>query len=120
AGTAPAGSQLPGTADLSISNRLSYNFGGAHAPTLSVSHQYLSGGISDLNSAVPGATASRQGNYNLFDARLRLSFDNTTLSRFASNPTDKRGVTRTVGEANGVGEGLVRPRTFGITAHWQY
>ncbi|WP_077038285.1 TonB-dependent receptor [Pelomonas sp. KK5] len=121
AGTAPKGSQLPGTADWSISNRVSYNFGGAHAPTLSLSHQFLSGGISDLNSAVPGAVANRQGNYKLFDARLRMNVgEKTELALFCTNLTDKRGITRTVAEANGTGEGLVRPRTFGATASWHY
>ncbi|MDY0748370.1 TonB-dependent receptor [Paucibacter sp. R3-3] len=119
-GTAPKGSQLPGTADWSINNRISYEFGGAYRPTLSLSHQFLSSGISDLNSAVPGAVPNKQGNYNLFDARYRMSFDKTDLTLFCSNLTDKRGVTRTVAEANGTGEGLVRPRTFGVTAHWQY
>lgn len=119
-GTAPKGSRLPGSADWSMNNTVTYRFVGAHAPTLSLSHQFLSSGISDLNSAVPGVTPNRQGNYNLFDLRCRMSFGDTTLTTFVSNLTDKRGVTRTVSEANGVGEGIVRPRTLGVTAHWQY
>ena len=121
AGTAPKGSRLPGTADWSINNSVGYHFGGAYAPVLSLSHQFLSSGVSDLNSDVTGAVPSRQGNYNLFDLRYRMNLnEHTTLSAFVSNLTDKRGITRSVPETNGIGQGLVRPRTVGVTAHWQY
>ena len=55
AGTAPAGSQLPGSADWTVSNVLSYRFDTRFSPTLTLAHQYIGSGISDLNSAVPGA-----------------------------------------------------------------
>ncbi|MBC7942366.1 MAG: TonB-dependent receptor [Chitinophagaceae bacterium] len=119
-GTAPKGSPLPGSADWTVSNLFSYRFAGAYAPTLTVSHQFVSGGLSDLNSAVPGATPNRQGNYNQFDARFRMSFGNTDVTAFGTNLTDKRGVTRTVSETNGVGEGILRPRTFGMTMNWRH
>ncbi|MCF7752442.1 TonB-dependent receptor [Bacillus subtilis subsp. subtilis] len=119
-GTAPAGSQLPGSADWTVSNLLTYRFDARFDPTLSLSHQYVGGGISDLNSAVPGVTPNRQGNYNLFDLRYRMTFGNTDVSLFGSNLTDKRGITRSVTETNGIGEGLVRPRTYGVTVHWRY
>ncbi len=119
-GTAPAGSQLPGSADWTVSNLLTYHFDARFDPTLSLSHQYVGGGISDLNSAVPGVTPNRQGNYNLFDLRYRMTFGTTDVTLFGSNLTDKRGITRSVTETNGVGEGLVRPRTYGVTVHWRY
>lgn len=117
-GTAPEGARLPGSADWSISNVVSYRFGGAYKPVLTASHRYLSSGISDLNSAVPGVTPSEQGGYNLFDLRMRASFGKTSVSLFGANITDKRGVTRTVPDANGLSQGLVRPRTFGVTVNW--
>ncbi|MEP6907483.1 MAG: TonB-dependent receptor [Pseudoxanthomonas sp.] len=120
AGTAPKGSRLPGSSDWSVNNNLSYHFDSRFSPTLTFTHQYLSEGISDLNSAVPGAVANEQGDYNVFDLRFRMSFGNTDITLFGSNLTDERGVTRTVSEVNGLGEGLVRPRTFGVTAHWRY
>jgi outer membrane receptor protein involved in Fe transport len=120
AGTAPKGSRLPGSSDWSVNNNLSYRFDSRFSPTLTLTHQYLSEGISDLNSAVPGATPNKQGDYNLFDLRFRMSFGNTDITLFGSNLTDERGVTRTVSEVNGLGEGIVRPRTFGVTAHWRY
>ncbi|MBC7938741.1 MAG: TonB-dependent receptor, partial [Chitinophagaceae bacterium] len=119
-GTAPKGSPLPGSADWTVSNLLTYRFDGSRAPTLAVSHQFLSGGLSDLNSAVPGATPNRQGNYNQFDARFRMSFGSIDMTVFGTNLTDKRGVTRTVSESNGVGEGILRPRTVGVTLNWHH
>jgi iron complex outermembrane receptor protein len=119
-GTAPKGSRLPGSSDWAISNLWSVNLGGAHSPTLSLSHQYLSAGISDLNSAVPGATQDKQGGYHLFDTRYRMTFGDTDVTGFVTNLFDRRGVTRTVAETNGTGQGLVRPRTVGVTLHWQY
>jgi outer membrane receptor protein involved in Fe transport len=120
AGTAPKDSRLPGSSDWSVNNNLSYRFDSRFSPTLTLTHQYLSEGISDLNSAVPGAVPNKQGDYNLFDLRFRMSFGNTDITLFGSNLTDERGVTRTVSEVNGLGEGIVRPRTFGVTAHWRY
>jgi outer membrane receptor protein involved in Fe transport len=119
-GTAPKGAQLPGSADWTVSNLLSWHFDTRFYPVLSLSHQYVGGGISDLNSAVPGVAPNRQGNYNLFDLRYRMTFGSTDVTLFGSNLTDKRGVTRSVAETNGVGEGLVRPRTVGVTVHWRY
>jgi outer membrane receptor protein involved in Fe transport len=119
-GTAPKGSRLPGSSDWAVSNLFSYDFGGTYSPTLSLSHQFLSKGISDLNSAVPGATPNRQGGYNLFDARYRMTFGSTDVTGFVANVFDHRGVTRSVSETNGTGLGLVRPRTVGVTLHWQY
>jgi len=119
-GTAPKGSRLPGSSDWSVSNLFSYVFGGSYMPTLSLSHQFLSKGISDLNSAVPGSTVDKQGGYNLFDARYRMTFGSTDVTGFVSNLTDRRGVTRSVQETNGMGQGIVRPRTVGVTLHWQY
>lgn len=119
-GTAPAGSQLPGSADWTVSNVLNYRFDARNRPTLTLTHQYVGSGVSDLNSVVPGVAPNRQGNYNLFDLRYRMSLGSTDLTLFASNLTDKRGVTRSVSEINGIGQGLVRPRTFGVTLHWSY
>ncbi len=119
-GIAPKGSTLPGSSDWSISNSVTYRFGGTFAPVLTLAHQYLSAGLSDLNSAVPGATPNRQGNYNVFDARVRMSFGRTDVTLFGTNLGDKRGVTRTVSEANGTGEGLLRPRTLGATVAWHF
>jgi iron complex outermembrane recepter protein len=103
-----------------VSNLFTYRFAGDRSPTLTLSHQYVSGGFSDMNSSVPGAVKNRQGNYNLFDMRYRMSFGNTDVTLFGANLTDKRGVTRTVSEANGVGEGILRPRTVGVTLNWHY
>jgi len=119
-GTAPAGAQLPGSADWTVSNLLSYRFDAQFQPTLTLAHQYVGSGISDLNSTVPGVTPNEQGNYNLIDMRYRMTFGSTDVTLFGANLFDQRGVTRTVSEMNGIGEGLVRPRTFGVTVNWRY
>ncbi len=118
-GTAPKGARLPGSADWSTTTAANVHFGGRYAPTLSLSHQYLSEGISDLNSAVPGAPANRQGDYHQVDLRVRLRLGTTDLTLFGTNLGDTRGVTRSVAEVNGLGEGILRPRTFGMTVHWR-
>ncbi|WP_332769470.1 TonB-dependent receptor [Phenylobacterium sp.] len=117
-GTAPKGAHLPGSADWSVSNTAVYHFEGAYSPTLTLAHRYLSSGISDLNSAVPGIAPNIQGDYNLIDLRLRGQFGPTAITLFGSNLGDERGVTRTLPEANGLSQGLVRPRTFGVTFNW--
>lgn len=117
-GTAPKGSRLAGSADWSIANTAIYSFDAAFDPTITVAHRYLSKGISDMNSAVPGIAVNEQGGYNLFDLRIGATFGTTKATIFANNITDKRGVTRTVPEANGLSQGLVRPRTYGVTLHW--
>lgn len=117
-GTAPEGAQLPGSADWAVSSSAVYRFDGQYQPTLTFSHRYLSEGISDLNSAVPGITPNEQGDYNIFDLRLKAQFGSTSVTVFGNNLSDDRGVTRTVPEANGLSQGLIRPRTFGVTFNW--
>jgi len=119
-GTAPAGAQLPGSAEWTVSNFLSYRFDAAFQPTMTLIHQYVGSGVSDLNSLVPGVMPNRQGNYNTLDLRYRMSFGALDVSVFAHNLTDKRGITRTVAEVNGIGEGVLRPRTLGMSLHWRY
>lgn len=119
-GTAPKGSSLPGTADFSLTQRLNYYFGGVYPQMVSLSHQYLSRGFSDISSQVDGQTPLRQGGYSLFDVRYRISVDNTDISLFVNNLFDRRGITRTVAEDTGTAEGLVRPRTVGVTVAWHY
>lgn len=117
-GTAPEGSQLPGSSDWSVSNTASYRFEAAYDPTLTLAHRYVSSGISDLNSAVPGITPNTQGDYNVIDLRLRATIGPTSVTLFGSNLGDERGVTRTLPEANGLSQGLIRPRTVGVTLNW--
>ena len=117
-GAAPEGSQLPGSSDWSVSNTASYRFEAAYDPTLTLAHRYVSSGISDLNSAVPGITPNTQGDYNVIDLRLRATIGPTSVTLFGSNLGDERGVTRTLPEANGLSQGLIRPRTVGVTLNW--
>lgn len=119
-GIAPSGSRMPGSADWSVNNMASWHFDGAWQPTFSLSHSYLSEGISDLNSAVPSYAANRQGDYHLVDARLRFSVGQADIGLYATNLFDERGITRAQPQANGLGQGIVRPRTYGVTLRWNY
>jgi len=117
-GTAPEGSQLPGSYDWSIASTAVYRFGGDSEPTLVGSYRYVSDGISDLNSAVPGITPNKQGDYNIFDLRFSMNFGQTKVTVFGDNIFDDRGITRTVPEQNGLSQGIIRPQTFGVTFNW--
>jgi iron complex outermembrane receptor protein len=119
-GTAPDGSRLPGSSDWSIANTAVYRFGGDWSPTVVASHRFVSEGISDMNSAVPGIVPNEQGDYNIFDARFSVDINNTKITVFADNIADERGVTRTLPEANGLSQGLIKPRTLGVTFNWDF
>ncbi|GGZ33161.1 TonB-dependent receptor [Asticcacaulis endophyticus] len=119
-GTAPKGSRLAGSSEWTVANTATYRFGGSYNPVLMLTHQFVSEGYSDMNSSIPGATPNLQGDYNLINARLRATLGKTTVAVFANNISDERGVTRTVAEINGIGEGIVRPRMVGVSLSWAY
>ncbi len=119
-GTAPKGSQLPGSYDWSATVTGVYRFEAPYEPTLLASWRYVSDGISDLNSAVPGITPNEQGDYSIADLRLSAKFGSTKVTVFGENLFDERGVTRTLPEANGLSQGVIRPRTLGVTFNWSY
>jgi iron complex outermembrane receptor protein len=116
-GTAKAGTELPGSSKWSASSSLVYHFDAPLKPVFTLTHSYLSRGISDLSSAAIGAP-NYQGDYNLINARLKLDVGETQLSFYADNIADERGVTRQVGEVNGIGQGIIKPRTFGVRVTW--
>ncbi|MFT4075138.1 MAG: TonB-dependent receptor [Asticcacaulis sp.] len=117
-GTAKAGTALPGSSKWSVANSLAYRFSGPLNPVFTLTHSYLSRGLSDLSSAAIGSP-NYQGDYNLFNARLKIDIgDGTSLSFYADNIADERGVTRQVSEVNGTGQGIIKPRTLGMRVTW--
>lgn len=110
-GTALEGTQLPGSSDIQMSNVFTYDFGGAWSPTTTLSHRYVSEGQSTL-------FGPEQGDYNLFDARFAVDAGPTRITLFGNNLGDERGVTRSAFEANGLAQGIVRPRTIGVSVGW--
>jgi iron complex outermembrane recepter protein len=110
-GTAPSGTQLPGSSDIQMSNVFTYRFGGGWSPTATLSHRYVSEGASDLFGL-------EQGDYHLVDARFGVELGQVRVALFGNNLADERGVTRTAGEINGLSQGIVRPRTIGVTVGW--
>lgn len=116
----PEGARLPGSSDWSASATGVYRFAGEWQPTLLASYRYVSEGISDPNSAVPGATPNKQGDYGIADLRFSMTFDKLKVTAFGDNLFDERGITRTLPEDNGLSQGVVRPQTFGVTFNWSY
>lgn len=68
---------------------------------------------------MPGFPANTQGDYQWAGARFRFTLGRTDVTLYAANLTDERSVTRTVPEANGLGEGILRPRTYGLSLRWK-
>lgn len=110
-GTAPAGTQLPGSADIQLSNVFTYAWDGVWSPTAVLSHRFVSEGASDLFGL-------EQGDYHLVDVRLGVEIGQARVSLFANNIGDERGVTRSASEVSGLAQSVVRPRTIGVTLGW--
>lgn len=109
AGVFPKGTRLPGAAKWQISNTLSYELSdSALKPRILLSHRYLSRSPGELEAT------TRQGGYNLFDARLGANFRSFGITLFVENIGDKRGVSRSQ-DLPPIQQYLVRPRTIGVT-----
>lgn len=105
-GAVPAGSQLPGASDWLVSNVLTYEWSaGSLDPSLALSQRY----VSEAPSAIDGGFV--EGDYNVFDARVRLNWDRFGITAFVENIGDERGVV----QANDLERIYLRPRTFGVT-----
>lgn len=110
-GTAVAGTQLPGSSEIQMSNVFTYEFGGAWSPRATLSHRYVSEGQSTL-------FGPEQGDYNLVDVRFAVDVGSAQVTLFGSNLGDERGVTRSAFEQAGLAQGIVRPRTVGVSVGW--
>jgi len=109
-GAVPAGSRLPGASKWMVSNVLTYAWSaGSLDPSLAVSQRY----VSEAPSAVDGGFV--EGDYNVFDARFRLSWDRFGITAFVENIGDERGVA----QADNIERTYIRPRTFGVTVDFK-
>lgn len=106
----PSGTRLPGASKWQVSNTISYTFAKRRfAPDLLLSHRYLSSTPADLEAT------SRQGGYNLFDARAGIDLDNGLgITVFVENISDERAVSYSV-DGPPIQQYVVRPRTIGIS-----
>jgi iron complex outermembrane receptor protein len=112
------GTQLPGASQWQISNTLTYNFDKALAPSVILSHRYLSDAPETLQQQ-----DVRVAGYNQFDVRTNFDLGRFDLGLFVTNLTDRRAVTFGYGiSATGTGrnEFITRPRTFGMTLNWSF
>jgi outer membrane receptor protein involved in Fe transport len=112
------GTQLPGASEWQIANTLTYNFDTVLAPSVILSHRYLSDAPETLQQ-----TNVRVAGYNQFDVRTNFDLGRFDLGLFVTNLTDRRAVSFGYGvAATGIGrnEFITRPRTFGITLNWNF
>jgi outer membrane receptor protein involved in Fe transport len=111
------GTQLPGASEWQVATMGSYRFNVKGAPRIVLSHRYLSEarGILDYDGAPTG-------DYSLIDVRAGITLGGITLTLFANNLADERGVTAATYYPQPTAlekhEYLVRPRTLGITLSW--
>ena len=85
---------------------------------MGVGYRYTS---STLSAVSLGAGAVRAPSYGALDLDARLVNANWTLSLFAKNLTDKRGLIAPI--FNGVAQidtAFIRPRTLGIAIDWSF
>lgn len=114
-GLVPAGSTLPGASRWQVSDSIAYApVGSTLVPTVSLSHRYISSAPGEL-TPVP----RRQGDYNLFDARVGATVAGFDVSVFIENIGDARGVSQSTTGVRGPVEFLVRPRTIGLTLDYR-
>ena len=112
------GTQLPGASEWQISNTLTYNFDTVLAPSVILSHRYLSDAPETLQQPYV-----RVAGYNQFDVRTNFDLGRFDVGLFVTNLTDRRAVSFGYGiSATGTGrnEFITRPRTFGITLNWSF
>lgn len=109
------GQTLPGAAKYQLSDHITYNFGGAYQPTLTLSHSY--------ESHAPGTLDQPQYKvygYHKFDAQFSVNlYEDTTLTIYGKNLNNSHAATFTYGDfGSGLQEFIIRPRNFGVRVNW--
>jgi iron complex outermembrane recepter protein len=111
-GLVPSGTELPGTAKFQMTNQASFRFDGPFGTRgrFGVTHAYVGKSYNDLYKT------ALQGGYSVIDSRVAFSNDNWTLSLFATNLTNKRGVAGVQAVPGFYTDYYVnRPRTIGAS-----
>jgi iron complex outermembrane recepter protein len=118
-----SGLQLPGSSDWMVSNIVRYEWRGDRAPFVLLSHRYASRAPALLQQYSPPGRNATVGGYHLVDVRAGITVGEVQLSVFANNLTDERAVLSATyfqpPLANEIHRFHARPRTFGITLHWE-
>jgi outer membrane receptor protein involved in Fe transport len=110
------GTALPGASKWSSSEVASYRFAAPWAPFITLTHRYVSGANSAFLRELP------IGNYHLVDVRSGIDVAGISAAIFASNLTNRRGVTSAsfFGITNQVTDYYVRPRTIGLQLEYGF
>ena len=107
------GAVLPGASKWTSSEAATYTFSLASSPFVTLSHRFVSGATSDFSDTL------RIGNYNLFDIRAGAHLGSKiTLTAYAENVADRRGVTAAEYFGNDLTDFYIRPRTVGLQFDW--
>ncbi len=107
----PAGTQLPGASEWTVSNTIGLRFDNVPlSPRIDLSHRYLS------EAPVAFGATLEKGGYNLFDLNAAISVgDHVEIGLFVKNLTDEYGILNAPFSFAG---SVVRPRTIGATVRY--
>jgi outer membrane receptor protein involved in Fe transport len=109
------GQQLPGASEWQVSAMAIARLPLASAPTVTLSHRYLSDAPQSLQT--PNL---RINGYGQTDLRIGATFNSVGITAFVNNLTDKRGVTFGYGDFGlGLQDFIIRPRTIGVSLDWK-
>lgn len=115
------GSRLPGASRWLFAGNARYQWAGPFAPFVSLSYRYTSRAPALLQRfPLRNPTV---GHFSLLGLRGGFTIDDVEIAAFIDNLADVRGVasaTFTGSFGNQVSQFVVQPRTFGVTAVWQY
>jgi iron complex outermembrane recepter protein len=107
------GAVLPGASKWTSSETATYTWSIASSPFLTLSHRFVSRATSDFSDTLP------IGDYHLFDVRAGAHVGrNITLTAYADNVADRRGVTAADTFGTYLNEFYIRPRTVGLQFDW--
>lgn len=107
------GAVLPGASKWTSSETATYTWSTNSSPFVTLSHRFVSKATSDFSDTL------RIGDYHIVDLRTGVHLGNKiTLTAYADNLADRRGVT--AAETFGVylNNFYIRPRTVGLQFDW--
>jgi outer membrane receptor protein involved in Fe transport len=113
--TVPAGTELPGTPELSTSLSAEYSFTGPFGSSgfAVLTHSHVGKSYFDIEQT------AEIGGYDVVDARVSFTRGKVQYSAFATNLTDERAATGVV-TFPAVSYAVLQPRTLGIGVRFEF
>lgn len=112
------GDRLPGIPRTTASVHATYSFKerGQRQPSIVAVVQHVGASFMDFNEE----TSRRLPSYTLVDLRFRIDSEPWTVSFFATNIFDERGVVFVNDNILGEWQTITRPRTVGVGLNWRF